>query len=265
MSQDIRFAAAQSRGGRSNQEDYCEVLADGELIGAQQGHCAGRSASDLIAALCDGMGGHNAGDVAAKTACNTFIAAFKSGARGAAPASLAGACRAANAALTAQMERTQSLTGMGTTLVAIRVTRGQLAWVSVGDSGLYLYRNGHIDRLNQDHSMRPVIKQMVVAGILAPDEALHHPDRNALRSALCGEDVPLVDIGEPPMKLKRGDILVLASDGMETLPRSRIETILGSRVFRSPSAMARRIVAECVKAGGRGQDNTTVAVIRVKK
>ena len=153
---------------------------------------------------------------------------------------------------------------MGTTLLGVRITDSRLAWVSVGDSSLYLYREGLIERLNQDHSMRPVIQQMVMTGMISESEAAYHPDRHALRSALCGDELSLIDIGEPPMILRKGDIIVLASDGIETLPRTVIQRIVGSSSLAAPAAIARRLVAACIKAGGNGQDNTTVAVITIR-
>lgn len=263
----VDFAIAQSRGGRDNQEDYCAVWADGKLLTAKESNPqSGRSKSELIAVLCDGMGGHNAGEVASQLASRAFLDAIRPFAsrQNQLGVSLPDACEAANNALAAQIDENKSLRGMGTTLIGVRIARSQLTWVSVGDSELYLYRGGTITKLNADHSMRPVIEQMVATNIISPDEALHHPDKNALRSALSGEHVALVDRGGAPVPLRKGDIVVIASDGIATLPDSAIWKLLRSRLFQKTISIARRIVAACDKAGGRHQDNTTVAVLKIR-
>lgn len=267
MSQYVDFAIAQSQGGRDNQEDYCAVWADGKLLIANQTDShSGRSQSELIAVLCDGMGGHNAGEVASQLASRAFLGAIKpSGTLQNQPSvSLPDACEAANKALAAQIDENGSLRGMGTTLIGARIGGSLLTWVSVGDSELYLYRDATITKLNDDHSMRPVIEKMVQTNMISQDEGLHHPDRNALRSALSGEHVALVDRGGLPVALRKGDILIIASDGITTLPGSAIRGLLRSRLFLKAESIARRIVASCVKAGGKHQDNTTVAVLKIR-
>jgi serine/threonine protein phosphatase PrpC len=112
--------------------------------------------------------------------------------------------------------------------------------------------------------MRPVIEEMVRTKSISPDEALHHPDRNALRSALTGEHITLIDHAELPVSLRKGNIVLIASDGITTLPETVIRGLLGSRQFRNAASIAGRLVATCMEAGGTHQDNTTVAVFIIK-
>ncbi|MBI1203221.1 MAG: SpoIIE family protein phosphatase [Rhodopseudomonas sp.] len=270
MSSHVEFALAQGRGGRENQEDFCAVWADGKTVDAEKDNFySGRVKGDLIAVLCDGMGGHNAGEVASKLATVTFLDALKSSHSAKAPgptpsASLIDACQAANVAIAGKIDADGSLDGMGTTLVGVRLVQSKLSWVSVGDSALYLYRRGTITQLNADHSMRPVIAQMVATKIISADEAARHPDRNALRSALCGDRLSLIDGDGLPMNLQKGDVVLVASDGIETLPASTLRAFLKPRLFWSVAKAARRIVSACLKAGGKSQDNTTVILLRIR-
>ena len=275
MGSHVEFAIAQGRGGRENQEDFCAVWADGKTVDAEKDNFySGRVKGDLIAVLCDGMGGHNAGEVASKLATVTFLDVLK-GSRSAqkqtqdqaatqASASLIDACQAANAAIAGKIDADGSLDGMGTTLVGIRLAQSKLSWVSVGDSALYLYRRDTITQLNADHSMRPVIAQMVATKIISAEEAARHPDRNALRSALCGDRLSLIDGDGLPMNLQKGDIVLVASDGIETLPAATLRAFLKPRLFWSVASAARRIVTACLKAGGKGQDNTTVILLKIR-
>lgn len=263
IKQKIYFGLAQGLGGRENQEDHYAVWSDGTVIGSEgNSQSSGRSRSELYAIVCDGMGGHNAGEYASHLAVTGFLKAVKPP-NGGSSASLVDACNSANTTLARQIERDHSLDGMGTTLLGIRVAGSLLSWVSVGDSVLYLLRNGEISRLNADHSMRPVIEQMVLAKIIAPEDAASHPERNALRSALSGDKLSLIDRGEPPMSLRKRDVLLVASDGLDTLPVRTIGKFLKSRIFSRPATIARRLVAACMRAGGSRQDNTTVIVLKV--
>ena len=82
-------------------------------------------------------------------------------------------------------------TPMGTTLVAAIVSPEHLYWISVGDSPLFLYRSGKLERLNEDHSLTPLIEQRVRIGEMSQEEADHHPDRHTLQSALRGQDMKI--------------------------------------------------------------------------
>jgi protein phosphatase len=267
VKQHVDFAIAQSRGGRENQEDFCAVWADGTIATAVECSAQGGSSKkELIAVLCDGMGGHNAGEVASQVATRAFLDAIKRPAHGAAAptADLPNACEAANNALSARINQDCSLRGMGTTLVGARVLNSALSWVSVGDSHLYLFRRGQITKLNDDHSMKPVLDRMVRTNIISPEEARNHPDRNALRSAISGGEVALIDRGGAPVPLRKGDAVVIASDGLDTLADHTIWKMLKPRLFRSARSLASSLVEACLKSGGPHQDNTTVTILLVR-
>ncbi|MCK7461533.1 MAG: protein phosphatase 2C domain-containing protein [Sphingobacterium sp.] len=132
-----------------------------------------------------------------------------------------------------------NLRGMGCTLLAVVLTAEGLYWISVGDSPLWLWRRGRLRRLNQDHAYRSVLAEQVSAGEISAVEAASHPDRNALISAVTGEDLELVDLSRQPCTLKPSDQILLASDGVLTLSEQEIAAVLksprlaGSRPARS--------------------------------
>jgi hypothetical protein len=115
---------------------------------------------------------------------------------------------------------------MGGTVVATSLVDGGLQWVSVGDSLLYLLRDGMLKRLNDDHSMGPQIDLMAKNGMIDAETARTHPQRNCLTSALTGKDIPELDCPPERLELEDGDIIVLASDGLQAVAEEDIASIL---------------------------------------
>jgi serine/threonine protein phosphatase PrpC len=115
---------------------------------------------------------------------------------------------------------------MGGTVVATSLVDGGLQWVSVGDSLLYLLRDGMLKRLNDDHSMGPQIDLMARNGMIDAEAARTHPQRNCLTSALTGKDIPELDCKGQRLELEDGDIIVLASDGLQSVAEEDIASIL---------------------------------------
>lgn len=242
-------------------------FADGDILGAreiQEDYAlfrAGPSGAELLAVLADGMGGHTGGEVASKMAVDAFVATFNAYPAGSVPAKLGAALNEANNHLASGIKNAPALEGMGCTLVGIYLDARGLQWISVGDSPLFLYRNGLVTRLNADHSMAPVIEESLRQGRITKEEASSHPSRNALRSALTGESLAMIDTPSSPRPLCKGDVVILASDGLLSLSQSEIANV----VSRNPGATAERlaqmlIVAVETKKRPR-QDNTTVQVI----
>ena len=135
--------------------------------------------SDRLFAVADGMGGHQGGEVASDTALRTLGQAFvESTTEG-----LLDAAHDANDAVLERAAGDPDLRGMGTTLVAIAPMEDSeaIAWVNVGDSRLYLLRDGDLTQISEDHSL---VQEAVRAGDLSPEEAQTHPQRNIVTRAL---------------------------------------------------------------------------------
>jgi PPM family protein phosphatase len=260
------FAFAQSVGKRGNQEDAAGVIVANSSFATGDGSEQSGSFSTRIAAvICDGMGGHASGDVAANLACQSFLDVYRTDSDGAASPDdrLFSACMSANESIARGVEADRDLKGMGTTFAAVQIRDRTLHWVSVGDSHVLLLRRGRLIKLNQDHSMRPVIEAMVRRGLLTPEDAARHPDRNALRSALMGGPVDIIDRGIGGLALAPGDVLILATDGLDVVAKSVIADRVRPRKFPDLSAQARSVVDQADRVGGAEQDNTTVIIVRL--
>jgi len=252
MKEGRQFGGRQSQGARSYQEDFWNW--DSRLDPDDD------SPDGLLVVLADGMGGHKGGAHASVTAVDRFIEAFATES-GSAPERLAYALERGNEQIAVDSAAHEELEGMGCTLVAVAFDGGGLHWISVGDSPLWLLRDGRLRRLNDDHSMAPLLQQQVEAGELTAEEAASHPQRNALRSALIGDPIALVDSSDSPLNLRPGDRVLLASDGVETLSVEEIESVARS-VPEADSETLAEVLVEAVDAKQRrGQDNTTVVVV----
>jgi protein phosphatase len=212
------FASGQIRGARDYQEDQIRVAGFRD---------ADRADDSLLLIVADGMGGHIAGAEASSRATRNFVTAFASAA-GPLPQRLLRALTRANEAISETIHDNPGLRDMGTTLLAATVSHRCLYWISVGDSPLWLCRDGELIRLNADHSMRPVLRDLVEIGRMTSKEAARDPRANQLRSAVCGEDLPLIDHKTDCYPLVAGDSIILASDGVESLDTDEIARIITS-------------------------------------
>lgn len=242
----------QFRGARSYQEDSFRI----ELVRDQAG-----DATHLLCVLADGMGGHAGGDVASQLAVDVFIDHFK-GADGETPARLHGALRAANQAIAEKIDETDHLRDMGCTLVGVSICGNEMHWVSVGDSPLWLNRAGRLNQINEDHSMAPVIQGLVELGRLSPEAAAVDPRRNQLRSAVIGEELTLVDLTEKPLELLESDLVIIASDGMQTISDRDIEQITTDHSGTDLEDMMKQLVVAVEARKKPEQDNTTLILYR---
>lgn len=207
--------------------------------------------------VCDGMGGHAEGAVAAETASEHFLRSLTQ-VTGRQTAHLRRALENANNAILAAVRDRPELEGMGCTLVAAIVDEGSLIWISVGDSGLFLVRDNKISRLNADHSMRPVLEEMAATGRLTQAQAESDPQRSALRSALTGEQLELVDSPEAAMPLLPGDRVLAISDGIETLDPEALKDL--AVATGSAEAIVKSILQAVEGAQRPRQDNASVAI-----
>jgi protein phosphatase len=244
------FGGHEIIGDRSGQEDYSlfRLLKNG---------------SELLIVLADGMGGHTSGEVASKNTVTVFDSTFNSYPSESVPTKLGAALQQANSDLSRLISENQSLDGMGCTLVGAHIGSEGLRWISVGDSLLYLYRDGVLTHLNADHSMAPIIEESYRSGKISKEEALNHPNKNALRSAVMGSEIPLIDSPELPLAIYHGDILIVASDGLLTLSADQITNILGKYKNQTADEIAAALVNEVVSKKRPRQDNTTVQVLIV--
>ena len=246
---DGRFAARQSPGKREYQEDDYGLL-DGRDLGLD-----GSEHSMLVVA--DGMGGHVAGATASGLLSKTFVETYPQ-TSGPIVDRLRACLEAANNALADAIAENSELDSMGSTLVAAVVASEGLHWISVGDSPLWLFRKGKLSRLNADHSMAPVLADLVAKGDMTAEEAARDPRRHALRSAVMGEDIHLIDASAQPVAVEKGDQLLLASDGLLTLSEQEIVAILKKTQDAPLEDSAAALIQAVEAAEHPHQDNTTI-------
>lgn len=244
--------AAQVIGDRQRQEDSFAV----EAIALA---CAGEKTVNDLLVVADGMGGHAGGAIASRVAVDAFVSAVRSGAQWG-QETLAFALEQANQRISSEVYADQSLRGMGTTLLGVVRCANRLEWISVGDSPLLLYRDSQLVRLNEDHSMLPILMQAARAQGQSSSVALSDPRRSRLRSALTGRPLRLVDASS--CLLAPDDILILGSDGIETLTFDDIVNIFENAEDDNPERLVRTILRKLVERRSPRQDNATVVVYR---
>ena len=206
-----------------------------------------------LIAIADGMGGHNAGATASRIAIEEFRNEFvrlRSAGAGLEHA-LRTSIETANSHIAREQQRASERAGMGTTIVAGHHSDRGLAWISIGDSPLWLFRRHSLRRLNDDHSLRAVAK----AGTAVQG--------NALLSALHGEPPAMVDCHADPVPTCSGDLVLFASDGILTLGDRRIEDRLGRCATAHPETIARSLLSDVAAHDDPRQDNCTVVVLSV--
>ncbi len=248
----FQSACHASRGARRYQEDAALIWPDTAS--------AGGGADQLVAVLADGMGGHAGGALASRTACETFIGTITE-IDGNSRERLSAGLDAANAAIADRVAENPALRGMGSTLVGALFGPGGLEWVSVGDSPLYLHRNGEVALLNEDHSLAPALDQLAAEGRLSITEARNDPRRHLLRSAVTGEELDLVDLSRQPLALQAGDCVLLASDGIHTLDTEEIARVVSAYLNDGPAAIAEALVRTVEQLRDPHQDNVTVLAV----
>jgi len=228
--------------------------------------CYGFDLRHGVFVVCDGMGGHAAGEVASKIAVDAVLNYFRDKEPMAADAQLvdaplgaqllSDAVNKANENILEYAEGHASASGMGTTLVAARFAEGRFTIAHIGDSRIYLLRQGSLLQLTEDHSL---VMEQVRRGIMTVDEAKRSTAQHIITRALGTDDNSPPDLAEFPAET--GDILMLTTDGvLRHLEDSQIQEILIEK--GSLHAACDRLIELALAAGG--EDNATCVLIRVK-
>ena len=241
-------------------------------VGKKRKHNEDAFALDVTEGLfivADGMGGHAAGEVASKITVETigeFIAATRQKEEATWPFKynheldfnsnrLAVAIEKANERVMAAVAAQPWLKGMGTTVVAGLLNEKILSLAHVGDSRAYLFRDGQLSRLTDDHSW---VHEQVTAGILTEEEAKTHPLKNVVTRALGGGPSVSPDLQE--LVFSPGDRYLFCSDGLTTM-MSDEEISENAATVRQPQPLCQKLVDIANEKGG--VDNITVVVVDI--
>jgi serine/threonine protein phosphatase PrpC len=193
---DLKVSVLSRTGGRQRNEDACGFWsADGRGCYV----------------LADGAGGHGGGDVASRVAVETVLSAFASE-PDVSPRSVQQAIARANEAILSRQRIDTSVGDMRSTLVVLQIdlNHRRAIWGHLGDSRLYVFRQGRVVGCTRDHSL---LEDVIAAGVIAPDSGKALPDRNVLTGSLGSADTFFPAVPATSLPLRDGDAFLLCSDG----------------------------------------------------
>jgi PPM family protein phosphatase len=230
---------------RTNNEDMgLFVRIADERIRRERGH---------LLLVADGMGGHNAGEVASRMAAEVISQEYFKH-KGTIENCLLFALKTANQKIYEASQAKPQYRGMGTTCTAIVIQEQQLFYAHVGDSRAYLFKNQAITQLTEDHTL---VQDMVKKGEITAEEAETHPKRNILTNAMGTRPEIRIDVGKCNELFEENDRLLLCSDGLyDYLTDTDLSQYLLAENLRT---IANDMVQEAKNRGGH--DNITVVLV----
>lgn len=214
------------------------------------------SPNGRVVAVCDGMGGQNAGDVASQLAVAVIEDILTDNTFASPEEAITRSIVAANQAILHKAAQNPALSGMGATCVMLIVKDGKVYYGSVGDSRIYYVADHMIKQITKDQSY---VQTLVDAGQISQEAAEHHKDKNQITNALGVEGMTLPVICQLPITPEPGSIFVLCSDGLSGMINNNaiLETV--SRHDLSLNERANILVQQANNAGGL--DNITVQLV----
>jgi len=233
---------------RENNEDYyCYAEPEDEELYSKRGR---------LAVIADGMGGYEGGQIASRMAVEAVREAYLKDPEQDPVDALLEGFRNAHLAILSKARENPTLQGMGTTCVAAAILGRDLIYAHVGDSRLYLIRGSEITQITRDHSY---VNKLLEAGMITPEEAKVHPQRNVLMMALGSRGKVSADCPNDPMALQAGDTLLMCTDGLSGLVSNEE---MQQAVTGMPLTQACKDLIELAKSRG-GYDNITLQLLRL--
>lgn len=209
-----------------------------------------------LAVVADGMGGYEGGQEASRIAVETVREVYDRAFRDDPKLALLEAFSVAHERIQDYADQHPTFHGMGTTCTALAVVGTRLHFAHVGDSRLYLVRDGGISRLTRDHSY---VGRLVDSGIVSPEDAESHPQRHILTAALGSGMEVAADVPHEPRALQPGDTLILCTDGLWGVLADK--DLAAAVQAGSPADSCAAAVRMALQRGG--PDNITVQMLRV--
>jgi serine/threonine protein phosphatase PrpC/LysM repeat protein len=214
----------------------------------------GETPHGYVGIVCDGMGGEAAGEVAARIAAEAVFQYLLQAPAADPTQLLKEAIQAAQDRLLQVAQQNPQYQKFGTTIAIALIKDHLLSYAHVGDSRIYLYSRHTLTLLTEDDSL---VQQMLREGLITPEQALHHPQKNILSQCLGPHQNPTPHIGQT--KLRPKDIVLLCTDGLSNL-LSQDELVSQLTQHATLSAAAENLVAQANRQGG--YDNITVLLLR---
>jgi len=229
-----------------NEDYYCYAEPDEDLAFERKGR---------LAVVADGMGGHAGGKLASTIAVEAVRDGYLNHTDSNPRQALRSAFQDAHTAIQEYARQHPELRGMGTTCTAVAILDKKLHYGHVGDSRLYLIRASTISRITQDHSQ---VARLVQDGLITPEEASVHPQRNVLTAAM-GVEPASADFSETPLPLEPDDILLICTDGLHGLVSD--QEMLENTSTLEPVEACKELVRLAKERGGF--DNITLQILRI--
>lgn len=203
--------------------------------------------------VADGMGGYRGGGVASRLAVRSALDVLKKKTV-LTPALADQVVRQIQQAIRSEIKKNPDLTDMGTTLITCLSDENHMTCMHIGDSRAYLFREGRLTQLTEDHTLVNILYKN---GVIRKDELKSHPQRNVLMKSITAHEEVEADTFD--FTLGQGEYVLLCSDGLtEQMTRKELEHFFEQK--EEPDVIAERLVDEALRQGGR--DNIAVVVIR---
>lgn len=242
----IRYIATSSIGGRASQQDSLYV---------------GEKGQEILAVVCDGMGGMNGGEKASELAVQMLAEAFFTQDINHIPEFYKNMANQMDEAVYSLTEGGKLL-GAGTTIVSVYIRESKMYWLSVGDSKIYIYRRGQMICPVVEHNYRMLLNRMLASGQIDRDAYQKElPKAEALISYLGLGGLVHIEINQSPFVLEPQDQILLCSDGLyKSLNEEEILNILN--LGMSLDVKAKMLLEKALKIGGSRQDNTSIILVQ---
>jgi PPM family protein phosphatase len=233
---------------RENNEDNCAYWEPQDDAAFQR---VGR-----LAVVADGMGGAEGGQYASKIAIEAVCEIYSSSPEPDPQQRILASFHEANDRVQREAHAKPMLRGMGTTLTACAIVGKNLYFAHIGDSRLFLVRDGEARQLSRDHSL---VARLIESGTIRPEEAETHPQKHVLTAAIGVAEDLQPDMPSAPVELRSSDVLILCTDGLWGQITS---AEIAEMVSKSTPKDACQSLVQLAKERG-GPDNITVQVLRV--
>lgn len=209
-----------------------------------------------LALICDGMGGHSAGALASEIAMNSIREYFESNTYEDISGAIEDAYAYANSQVFDESEENSDMLGMGTTCVLVLIKDNSIYYGNVGDSRVYILRDGQLKQLTTDHTY---VQKLIEKGELKKEEAQNHPRKNELLRAIGVNKEVQVDVIAEPLEAQNGDVLMLCSDGLTSMVNEITIEYSLKQSSNSAQEKANHLTELAINEGG--YDNVSVQVI----
>ena len=241
----------------------------GDRPSQQDSYCCTGDGNLLLASVCDGMGGMAGGERASQTAVRSLVNGIRNAIplkENEIPATLRQCLEEADREVTQLCDASGNPLYAGTTAVAVMMVENRMYWGSVGDSRIYYLSGGEITTLTRMHNYNLKLDEMYRTGEISLEERERERGRGeALISFLGIGNLPLADVSAEPCVMKKGDMVLLCSDGLyKSLNDAQILAIV-EESGENMQIAAGRLCNEALRLSVAKQDNTTVVILRMEQ